>query len=166
MAINRLLKSLRHERRQIDRAIRVVAKLETPSACRDLISRYGEALAKHAETYSEAYDSQHLPATKAEIKAALRVSLDCTSDPELIRLLENGYLLLAMFQDGVGDKPISPPTPDLRELGHMSDGEVGALARRTVESGPLCRHWSSIVDKEMHELYAEVQAMRRGRKPE
>ena len=68
-------------------------------------------------------DEKWLPLDKAAMKTAFKIALTAERDGQRIDWLKTGWLLLADFQPGIGDTPISlPPMPE-----KLTDESVASL---------------------------------------
>ena len=73
------------------------------------ISRMGALLEKHPGGYM---DESWLPLAKPAMKTAFKIAIAAETNPERIEWLKAGWILLADFQPGIGNTPLSsPPMP-------------------------------------------------------
>jgi hypothetical protein len=69
----------------------------------DVLTAYGDLLNEYPISIG---DVSMLPISKTQMKALLKTLYGKASDTEQERLLHNGFMFLANFQDGVGATPI------------------------------------------------------------
>ena len=94
---------------------------------------------------TQVLDTSMLPLPKTEMKAAIKEAW-LASDLPTRKILEAGYVFLAQFQDGVGDRPI-----DSAIRPGMSPREVLAVLKPAQEWNKRCASEGDI-------LLAEVRA--------
>ena len=73
------------------------------------IGRLGELIERYP---SAVMDEKWLPLPKADMKTALKVGWITAQNEQERELMRAGWSLLASFQPGVGEKPISPKLPE------------------------------------------------------
>jgi hypothetical protein len=85
------------------------AAKKTAMGAQIAINRMGELI----EAYPGAViDETWLPVPKADMKTALKIGWITAPNEKERELMRVGYSLLASFQPGVGEKPISPKLPE------------------------------------------------------
>jgi hypothetical protein len=78
-------------------------------AAHELIARFGALI----ERYPGAFiDETWLPAEKEAIKTALKIAWLADETPERRELIKTGWVLLSLFQPGVGPVPIDASPED------------------------------------------------------
>jgi hypothetical protein len=119
--------------------------MKTPTAI-DAVTRYGIILEHQG---SAILDASKLPLQKAEMKKALIAVWRSAPDEKMRNAVEFGYVNLANFQDGVGDKPIDDKLPK-----NADPAKVKAILDPWLA-------WSPKVQAEMSQLVAELEEFKR-----
>ncbi len=123
----------------------------TPPSLGAVIETYGALL----ETYpSSILDSSKLPVPKPQMKALLKTAYRETRNEEMRRHLGNGFMFLAMFQDGVGPTPIDIKLPENR-------GQSNVHADMAILKNLM--PWQEKVSSEMDRLLAEWTSFKQAR---
>jgi hypothetical protein len=117
-----------------------------PLTATDAVTRYG-AIIEHQG--SAIVDTSKLPLPKAEMKKALIAVWRSTTDEKLPNAVEFGYVNLANFQDGVGDKPID---------GKFAKDADAATVKAALDPWLA---WSPKIQAEMGRLNAEREELKR-----
>jgi len=110
-----------------------------------VIGRYAELMEKHGGTYM---DESWLPLDKPGMKTILKLALTIEKDEKNIDWLKAGWLLLADFQPGIGETPVTMP-----EL-----PEDFAEARQP-EFLKSFEEWSKILDRVTAEMRRNEEEM-------
>lgn len=97
----------------------------------EILSEYGEYLESHP-TACEIRDSKFLPHDKQAILEAIYLEIVRETDATRLEALKTCALMLADFQEGVGEQPLSPLGIDLTELTPADREDAKALAKRIV----------------------------------
>ena len=118
-----------------------------------IIQAYAKCLENRALSTSIVTDSKELPCSKEEIKAALLVAMNANIDPVQKKHLAIGYVQLADFQSGVGDKLVGL---DISNIDIDADG-VELLAEQVSQSQQDFDNWNLLVDEEQKLLLAELK---------
>jgi hypothetical protein len=113
----------------------------TPDAMRDAIVRYGSIMERHG---TAVLDVSLLPLPKPQMKQAFRIAWG-DADTFMKNAIEEAYVFLACFQEGVGDKPIDCRLPS----GTVPEKDMAVLE-------PWLR-WSKTVQSEMEMLATELR---------
>jgi hypothetical protein len=92
-----------HKIREIDRAM---AALQTTKEAEKIVQEYGAVLASSALTRGLVADTRNLPHPKERIKQALVFALRSTKELQMREQLKSAYILLANYQEGVGDTTV------------------------------------------------------------
>lgn len=83
---------------------------ELVSGANAVIARMGALLEGNSGLFM---DECRLPLSKAAMKAAFKIAMTVEHDPARFDWLKTGWILLADFQPGIGDTPLSlPPMPE------------------------------------------------------
>jgi hypothetical protein len=120
-----------------------------------IVVAYGAALEAH--TPAPVVDIKALPYSKDEIKRAILAELGKISDPKLEKLREHlkaGYLMLAGFQDGVGE---TPPAFDFPKLDPSQINQ--ALIKEMLPKLELIHKWNAIVENEQQILIGDLREL-------
>jgi len=119
----------------------------------EIIQAYAKCLENRALSTSVVTDSNKLPCSKEEIKAALLVAMNANIDPAQKKHLATGYVQLADFQSGVGDKVVGL---DISNIDIDADG-VDALAEQVSQSQQDFDSWTLRIDAEQKLLLEELK---------
>jgi len=122
-----------------------------------VVQDYGAAMhAKRAEGHGCIADVQALPHSKERIKQALVLLLGATDDAQFREQLKSSYLLLADWQQGVGDAMVGiAPTADTQ--GRCA--EEGAATSTQSAAWEEWERWRPKVLQEERALKAELQQL-------
>ena len=119
-----------------------------------IVQDYADFLKTSAPLPGRLADERQLPHRKLNIKDALSVCINASSDPELIGHLKNGYLMLSAWQPGVGDSDIGV---DFASLNLEADPlDVAEQIQRQSEVKHL---WDPLIQAEQTELALELRAL-------
>jgi hypothetical protein len=119
-----------------------------------IVQDYGAAWRSVARPGNVVRDIRNLPHPKEHIKQALILSLLLNTDPKGREILKVAYILLADWQEGVGNIPVG-----LDMTGVNLNGDPIELAERVAE--PLRRmvKWQPVVNEEQEVLKSELQKL-------
>src|SRR5437660_11757126 len=93
----------------------------------DIIEAYGELLEKYPMSI---LDVSMLPLPKTKMKLLLKSYYARASNEDQERVIENSYLLLGQFQDGVGPKPITATLLE-GDVAQKLDANIAIMAKWT-----------------------------------
>ncbi|MEH6593360.1 MAG: hypothetical protein V7746_24030 [Halioglobus sp.] len=99
-------------------------------------------------------DSTQLPHCKDTIKEAIATCITAISDPVLTEHLRHGYLMLAAWQDGVGDRTLGL---DFTQLN--LDQDPMALAELIQQQSNRMENWNTRVEADQVSLMSELRLM-------
>jgi hypothetical protein len=140
---------------------------------RNLLADYGQVLEKFAGF--EVVDVRELPGTKEEVKRAIKMAWTI-SDAQMKNMLGGAFVMLSMFQEGVGepiasigstmksmasaagDVPPLPPENDPEARAAWSkanSASIRAMAASIASQGDKVGGWPEIVTAEMMRLTNE-----------
>lgn len=141
---------------------------------RNLLADYGKVLEKFAGF--EVVDAGELPATKDEVKRAIKL-VWTSQDAQAKNMLSGAFVTLSMFQEGVGE-PITkfgsiasharniplPPSKDdpeaLAAWDKANSAAIMAIAASITTQSDKIGDWSRIVTAEMMRLNDEFAAFK------
>ncbi|MFC1542892.1 hypothetical protein ACFL4M_03280 [Pseudomonadota bacterium] len=120
----------------------------------EIIQTYAKCLEERAVSASIVTDLNELPCSKEEIKSALIVAMNEKHiDPIQRRYLATGYLQLADYQSGVGDRLIGIDVSTI----DIDKENVDALANQVAQSRQEFDSWKPIVEEEQKQLLDELK---------
>ena len=132
-----------------------------------IISDYGEFIERNP-TAAEIWDVKLLPHDKETIFSAICLEIVREQDEGRLEALKASALFLADFQEGVGDKPLSPVGVDLppADPASMSDDDLRALAEKIAGSSDRERYeaFQPLVQENEEKILAKVAAAERMRR--
>jgi hypothetical protein len=85
----------------------------TDAEVMSLLERYGALIEKHSDAY---LDETWLPVDKDSMRSAFKSAWKMTTDSKTRNWIEVGWVLLANFQPGIGQTPITDEPPDPNNL--------------------------------------------------
>lgn len=97
-------------------------------------------------------DVRHLPHPKERIKRAVRSVLVVSTDPQLRNALANGYLLLADWQVGVGDRVVGMDPKKWV-------GDIDAQAKIVLDQTSAMEKWNAVVEAEAESLRSDLKQL-------
>jgi len=120
----------------------------------EIIQAYAKCLEVRAVSASIVTDLNELPCSKEAIKSALIVAMNEKHiDPVQRKYLATGYLRLADFQTGVGDRVIGIDVSTI----DIDKENVDALANQVAQSRQEFDSWKPIVEEEQKKLLDELK---------
>jgi hypothetical protein len=122
------------------------SKLSGREIIEELIHRYAVALEAHGTSGAMVSDISKLPAPKETLRQVLIALIPIETDPAKREWLKVGYISLAEFQPGVGDRGIALDIKD------RPGEDIRAKATRVAEQGDVVTEW-------MRKSVAEGQAL-------
>ena len=121
---------------------------------RRVAQAYGHVLDSSAPLPGCVADAGQLPYDKDTIKQALVICLNASNDPHLTQYLKHGYLQLAAWQYGVGDKTLGL---DFTKIDLEADPhEVAALVQQRSAN---MASWDTVIKAEHATLEADLSAL-------
>jgi hypothetical protein len=106
-----------------------------------IISAYGKFIETRTMTPDEIADVKLLPFPKEELLEAICLELIREPDESKRSAMEVGAILLANFQEGVGDEPLSMFGFQLPSEQPATDEETLELAKKLTEENPKRQRW-------------------------
>ena len=123
-------------------------------AAQRIAQAYGHVLDSSAPLPGCVADAGQLPYDKDTIKQALAICLSASNDPQLTEYLKHGYLQLAAWQHGVGDKALGL---DFTEIDLEADpNEIAALVQQR-SATMAC--WDTLIKEERARLEGDLSAL-------
>jgi hypothetical protein len=128
-----------------------------------IISDYGQFLENNPASPFEIQDARRLPHDKQAILDAICLEIIRESDETQLNALRTGATLLAYFQEGVGDQPLSPlgvPLTD-RDLETYRGYDAEAFAERLHSGRPNVERYKAfepLVQKSQVDISARLAA--------
>jgi hypothetical protein len=138
-------------------AIDETASNDEESTAEAIVNAYGKTIEYLAPPPGGVADANKLPFPKERIKAALLLMLK-HSTPEQRPSLLAGYMMLADFQPGVGDKDVGIDFSQT-DAANMSQEELVAFATKMTEGSAEREKWQAIATKERAQLEHDLQAL-------
>lgn len=126
----------------------------THAVLEKIVQDYGAILGSGAPAPGCVADVRELPYPKEHIKLALAFALSVTDDPQMRSHLKSGYISLADWQEGVGERPVGI---DLTKQDVNADPLE--LAREIAASADEMTKWRAVVSAEAEALKAELQEL-------
>lgn len=114
----------------------------------EIIENYGSILETQSPAPDRWLDVSKLPYPKDRIKEALIIGLSATTDSDMKEQLKIGYLKLASWQDGVGDRVLGPPDTD----SYVDPEEMAVIATLSAYLAPAVAAEAAELKQELVDL--------------
>ncbi len=118
-----------------------------------VIQAYGAYQAESAPVPGTVADVSQLPYPKAKIKRAILIGLGAVQDIQQKEMLKVGFMLLADFQEGVGEKNIGL---DISKP-YAGKADIDELAQQVLKQTEGSGKWQRVVQEEQEALKNELQ---------
>ena len=118
-----------------------------------VIQAYGSYLAVSAPVSGTVADVSRLPYSKAKIKRAILIGLGAVQDIQQKEMLKIGFMQLANFQEGVGEKNIGLDISNL----DVGKADIDELAQQVLNQTEGFDKWKRLVKEEEEVLKSELQ---------
>ena len=126
----------------------------THEVAEKIVQDYGAVLMNSAPVPGGVADVCKLPYPKDRIKQALIVALSFSKDVRMREQLKVGYIMLADWQESVGDQTLGI---DFTPLDLNSD--VAEVFERIVSQGEAMQKWRPLIQAERETLKLELQKL-------
>lgn len=129
-------------------------ELRTNTEAEEVVQRYRRIMVDDATSLGCVADERKLPDSKEQIKKALLLSLAEEEDEQAREHLKTGYILLANFQPGVGEKNVGIHVTN-KDMAGSSESE----RTKVVTQSDVYKKWQPVVDKEFEELVNDLRKL-------
>lgn len=126
----------------------------TAAAAERIVQDYGAVLEFSAPAPGCVADVRNLPHSKERIKQALVFALRLSKEPQMREQMKIGYILLADWQEGVGNETVGI---DFTKLDLNADPLD--VAKRIASQGSAMEKWMPLVKAEQETLKLELQKL-------
>jgi hypothetical protein len=124
----------------------------TVATATKIVREYGTALMSETRPGRYVTDVRNLPHRKEYIKQAHILLLRLNTDPKEREALKIGYISLANWQEGVGDRPIGLDMFDL-------NADPIGLVTQIATHGDILVKWLGVLQDETKALKSELQEL-------
>ncbi len=120
----------------------------------EIMRAYGALMQQQAAGQAGLGDSEELPCSKEEIKAAIIATMQSTGDSDSREMLKAGYVYLANWQEGFNKAEQEGELPSLDE-----EKDPLELADQILEGRPSYEGWQAKVKAEQQVLQKELEQL-------